>query len=212
MGYRMGAAHRRSPKSGNAARGAGDARPDAGPDDKTTGDKPLNRLFATLCLGVTLSLPVAARADEAADRVAVATTLVNKTLIKNLQTGFNVALEKTVAPMPEARAEAVRKELLDEFDKQRGLMVEGLSKDYAEKFSLAELKHLDEIYSDPTYLKFQTMNADPNSSVTAISQNSVTKLLNMLAVASASDNTPKTGAPPMPPGMPPAAAPAPAPK
>lgn len=55
------------------------------------------------------------------------------------------------------------------------------------------------------------MNADPNSSVTAISQNSVTKLLNMLAVAAATDNTPKPGAAPMPP-VPPAAAPAPAPK
>lgn len=42
------------------------------------GDKPLNRLIATLCLGVTLSLPLAAHADEAADRVATATTLVNK--------------------------------------------------------------------------------------------------------------------------------------
>ena len=168
------------------------------------GDKPLNRLIATLCLGVTLTLPLAAHADEAADRVATATTLVNKTLIKNLQTGFNVALEKTVAPMPEARAEAVRKELTDEFEKQRKIMVEGLSKEYAEKFSLAELKHLDEIYSDPVYEKFQTMNADPNSAVTAISQNSVTKLLNMLAVASATDNAP--------PGAPPSPVPAPAPK
>ena len=95
----------------------------------------MNRLIATLCLGVTLSLPLAARADEAADRLTAATTLVNKTLIKNLQTGFNVALEKTVAPMPEARAEAVRKELLAEFEKQRGIMIEGLSKDYAEKFT-----------------------------------------------------------------------------
>ena len=147
---------------------------------------------------MTLGLPVAARADDAADRVAAATTLVNKTLIKNLQTGFNVAVEKTVAPMPEARGEAVRKELGDEFEKQRGIMVEGLSKEYAQKFTLAELKHLDEIYADPIYLKFQTFNADPNSSVTAISQNSVTKLLNMLAVASAADNTPTPGAPPMP--------------
>lgn len=172
------------------------------------GDKPLKRLIATLCLSASLSLPLAARADEAADRVAAATTLVNKTLIKNLQTGFNVALEKTVAPMPEARAESVRKELTDEFDKQRGIMVEGLSKEYSEKFTLAELKHLDEIYSDPTYLKFQTLNADPNSTVTAISQGSVTKLLNMLAVAAATDNTPKPGMAPVPP----TAAPAPAPK
>lgn len=167
----------------------------------------MNRLIATLSLGAALALPLAARADEAADRVTAATALVNKTLIKNLQTGFNVAIDKTVTPMPEARAEAVRKELTDEFEKQRGIMVEGLSKEYAQKFTLAELKHLDEIYADPTYLKFQTMNADPNSAVTAISQNSVTKLLNMLAVASAADNTPKPNGAPMP--MP---APAPAPK
>ena len=162
----------------------------------------MNRLIATLCLGAALGLPLAARADEAADRVAAATDLVNKTLIKNLQTGFSVAVEKTVAPMPEARAEAVRKELGDEFDRQRGIMVEGLSKEYAQKFTLTELKHLDEIYADPTYLKFQTFNADPNSSVTAISQNSVTKLLNMLAVASAADNTPQPGAGPAPTQMP----------
>lgn len=162
----------------------------------------MNRLIATLCLGVTLSIPFAARADEAADRVAAATDLVNKTLIRNLQTGFNAAVEKTVAAMPEARAGAVRRELGDEFDRQRGIMVEGLSKEYAQKFTLPELKHLDEIYADPTYLKFQTLNADPNSSVTAISQNSVTKLLNMLAVASAADNAPQPGAGPAPTQMP----------
>ena len=145
----------------------------------------MNRLIATLCLGVTLSIPFAARADEAADRVAAATDLVNKTLIRNLQTGFNAAVEKT-----------------DEFDRQRGIMVEGLSKEYAQKFTLPELKHLDEIYADPTYLKFQTLNADPNSSVTAISQNSVTKLLNMLAVASAADNAAQPGAGPAPTQMP----------
>ncbi|MDP4021186.1 hypothetical protein Q8W71_01000 [Methylobacterium sp. NEAU 140] len=155
----------------------------------------MNRLIATLCLGAALSLPLAARADDMADRVTQATQLVNKTLIKNLQTGFNVALEKTTAPMPEARAEAVRKELNAEFDKQRTVMVEGLSKEYAQKFTLDELKHLDAIYSDPIYLKFQNMNADPNSAVTAISQNSVTKLLNMLAVAAATDNQPQLGTP-----------------
>ncbi|MFC6790541.1 hypothetical protein ACFQE0_13580 [Methylobacterium komagatae] len=157
----------------------------------------MNRLIATLCLGVALSAPLAAHADDMSDRVTEATKLVNKTLIKNLQNGFNVALEKTTASMPEERAESVRKELNAEFEKQRTLMVEGLSKEYAQKFSLTELKHLDEIYSDPVYEKFQTMNADPNSSVTAISQNSVTKLLNMLAVASATTNPPP-GAPPVP--------------
>lgn len=166
------------------------------------GDTPLNRLLASFCLSLSLGLPLAAHADEAADRIAAATALVNKTLIKNLQTGFNVAVEKTVTPMPEARAEAVRKELGDEFDKQRGIMVEGLSKEYAQRFTLTELKHLDEIYADPTYLKFQTFNADPNSSVTAISQNSVTKLLNMLAVASAADNNPQPGTGPAPMQMP----------
>jgi hypothetical protein len=166
----------------------------------------LNRLLPIFCLGAALGLPLgAARADEASDRTAKASELVNKTLIKNLQTGFNVAVEKTVAPMPEARAEAVRKDLNAEFEKQRGIMVEGLSKEYAQKFSLDELKHLDGIYADPIYLKFQTMNADPNSGVTAISQNSVTKLLNMLAVAAATDNQPPAGAPPVP-------APAPTPK
>ncbi len=50
---------------------------------------------------------------------------MNKTLIKNLQTGFNVALEKTTAQMQGARADSVRKELNDEFEKQRAIMVEG---------------------------------------------------------------------------------------
>lgn len=158
----------------------------------------MNRLFATLCLTTALALPLAARADEAADKLAQAQTLVNKTLIKNLQTGFATALEKTVAAMPEQKGEAVRKELNAEFERQRGIMVEGLSKEYAEKFSLSELKHLNEIYDDKTYQKFQAMNADPNSSVTAISQGSVTKLLNMLAVAAAGDATGQAGTPPVP--------------
>ncbi len=170
----------------------------------------MNRLIATLCLGAALSAPLAARADDMGERVTEATKLVNRTLIKNLQTG---------SPWPgedhgrDARGPGrrVRKELNAEFEKQRTVMVEGLSKEYAQKFSLAELKHLDEIYSDPVYEKFQTMNADPNSSVTAISQNSVTKLLNMLAVAAATDNqppgSPSTGGAPTP-----IAPPAPAPK
>ncbi|WP_375465483.1 hypothetical protein [uncultured Methylobacterium sp.] len=161
----------------------------------------MRRFLAALCLTTALATPLAppsARADEAADKVAEARTLVTKTLIKNLQTGFTAALEKTVAPMPEDKSEAVRKELMTEFDKQSGIMVDGLSKAYADKFTLAELKHLDEIYEDKTYLKFQALNADPSSTVTTISQASVTKLLNMLAVASAGDNAPTPGAPPAP--------------
>ena len=38
--------------------------------------------------------------------------------------GFNIALEKTVAQMPDDKSAAVRKEVQAEFDKQRGLMVE----------------------------------------------------------------------------------------
>lgn len=158
----------------------------------------MTRLLAALCLTTVLGLPLAARADEAAEKLAEAKTLVTKTLIRNLQTGFNAALEKTVAPMPEDKSESVRKELTTEFDKQSGIMVDGLSKEYADKFALADLKHLNEIYEDKTYQKFQTINADPSSAVTAISQASVTKLLNMLAIASAGDNAPKAGMPPMP--------------
>ncbi len=165
----------------------------------------MTRLLATLCLTTALVLPIAARADEAADKVTEAKTLVSKTLIKNLKTGFDAALDKTIATMPDDKSEAVRKELMAEFDKQSGIMVEGLSKEYASKFELPELKHLNEIYEDKTYLKFQAINADPSSSVTAISQASVTKLLNMLAIAAAGDNSPKPGAPM------PAPAPAPAP-
>ena len=166
----------------------------------------MTRLIATLCLATALALPLAARADEAADKAAEAKALVNKTLIRNLQTGFSAALEKTVASMPEQKAEAVRKELLGEFERQRGIMLDGLSKEYADKFSLTELKHLNEIYDDKTYQKFQTMNADPSSTVTAISQASVTKLLNMLAVAAAGGESQQPGTPPVP-----APSPAPAP-
>ena len=156
------------------------------------------RLIPILCLGASLALPISVRADETADRVAAATDLVTKTLIKNLQTGFNVAVDKTVAAVPAARAEALRKELGDAFERQRVIMIDGLSKEYAQRFTLPELKHLDEIYADPTYLKFQALNGDPNSPVSAISQGAVTKLLNMLAVASAADNTPQPEAPPAP--------------
>jgi hypothetical protein len=154
----------------------------------------MTRLLATLCLTTALCLPMAARADDAAERIAVAKDLVQKTTIKNLEVGFTGALEKTVAPMKEDKAEAVRKEIRAEFDKQRETMLEGLSKAYAEKFSLDELKHLSEIYGDKTYQKFQAVNADPASTVSTISQASVTKLLNMLAIASAGDSV-ANGAP-----------------
>ncbi|WP_027170691.1 hypothetical protein [Methylobacterium sp. 10] len=156
----------------------------------------MTRLLATLMLTTALCVPFAARADDAADRIAVAKDLVQKTLIKNLETGFTGALEKTVQPMPEDKAEAIRKEVRAEFDKQREVMIEGLSKAYAEKFNLDELKHLSGIYDDKIYQKFQAINSDPASTVTVISQGAVTKILNMLAIASAGDRP--AGAPPLP--------------
>lgn len=164
----------------------------------------MTRLLATLCLTTALCLPIAARADDASDRIVVAKELVQKTLIKNLETGFAGALEKTVAPMTEDKAEAVRKEIRAEFDKQRETMVEGLSKAYADKFTLDELKHLSGIYDDKVYQKFQALNADPASTVTTISQASVTKLLNMLAIAAAGDSQAAPGGTPAP-AAPPAA-------
>ncbi len=156
----------------------------------------MRRVLATLMLTTALLAPLAARADDLSDRVTVAKDLVQKTLIKNLEAGFNGALEKTVQPMAEDKAEAVRKEVRAEFDKQREIMIDGLSKAYAEKFSLDELKHLSGIYDDKIYQKFQAINSDPASTVTVISQSAVTKLLNMLAIASAGDKP--AGAPPLP--------------
>ncbi|MEA1833219.1 hypothetical protein U8607_14130 [Methylobacterium durans] len=156
------------------------------------------RLLATLCLTTALTLPLAARADEAADKLAEAKILVQKTVIKNLENGFNVALEKTVAPMKDEKADAIRKEIRAEFENQRGIMTEGLAKEYADKFSLAELKRINEIYDDKTYQKFQTINADPSSTVTTISQNAVTKLINMLTVAAAGENGGAPAGMPMP--------------
>ena len=161
----------------------------------------MTRLLATLCLTTALCLPVAARADDASDRIAAAKDLVEKTTLKNLEVGFTGALEKTVAPMKEDKAEAVRKEIRAEFDKQRETMLDGLSKAYAEKFTLDELKHLSGIYGDKTYQKFQAVNADPKSEVNLLSQSVVTRLLNMLTLAAASDQ--KGGAPGgLPGGMP----------
>lgn len=145
------------------------------------------RLFAPLSLALALALPVSAHADDAAERTAVATAIVNKTVIKTLDTGFNVTLEKTVAQMTPERAEKVRKEARGEFDTQRTNLVDGLSKQYADKFNLDELKRIQGIYDDPIYQRFQALNADPKSEINIISQAAVTKLLNMLTLAAASD-------------------------
>jgi hypothetical protein len=148
------------------------------------------RLFATAGLALVLAMPLAAHADDTADKVAVAKALVDKTILKTLDTGFAGALEKTVGQMPEEKAEKVRKEARAEFDTQRQNLLDGISKQYAEKFSLDDLKHLQGIYDDPIYQKYQAMNADPKSEINVISQAAVTKLLNMLTLAAAGDQKP----------------------
>ena len=145
------------------------------------------RLLTTLSLALALALPLSARADDAADRTAIAKAIVNKTVIKTLDTGFNATLEKTVSQMADGRAEDVRKQARAEFDTQRTALIDGLSAQYADKFSLDELKHIQGIYDDPIYQKFQAMNADPKSEINIISQAAVTKLLNMLTLVAASD-------------------------
>ena len=142
---------------------------------------------ATLCLALALSLPLSARADDASEKLEVAKALVDKTVLKTLDNGFGVSLEKTVSQMPDDKAEKVRKEARAEFDRQRQVMLDGLSRTYAEKFGLEDLKHLQTIYDDKVYQKFQALNADPKSEINIISQAAVTRLLNMLTLAAAGD-------------------------
>lgn len=143
----------------------------------------MKKTLTALCMAAALSAPLAARADDASERLAIATNLVEKTVLKTLDAGFGGALEKTVSQMPDEKADTVRKEARAEFDKQRAILVDGLSKQYADKFKLDELKRIQGIYDDPVYQKFQAMNADPKSEINIISQAAVTRLLNMLTLA-----------------------------
>ena len=157
---------------------------------------PSMRLAAATGLALALALASPARADQAAEKLAAAKTIVDRTVLKTLDSGFGGALEKTVASMPEDKAETVRKEARAEFDRQRAQLADGLSKQYAERFSLDELKRIQGIYADPVYQKFQALNADPKSEINLISQAAVTRLLNMLTLAAAGEN--KGGLPPNP--------------
>lgn len=147
----------------------------------------MKKTFTALCLAAALSAPLAARADDASERLAIAKTLVEKTVLKTLDAGFGGALEKTVSQMPDDKAEKVRTEARAEFDKQRAILVDGLSKQYAEKLKLDELKRIQGVYDDPIYQKFQSINADPKSEINVISQAAVTRLLNMLTLAATGD-------------------------
>lgn len=143
--------------------------------------------IATLALAMTLAAPLAARADDAAAKLEAAKSLVDKTVLKTLDTGFSASLEKTVGPMPPEKADSVRKEARAEFDKQRQLMLDGLSKVYADRFSLNELNHIRGIYDDKVYQKFQAINSDPKSEINLISQAGVTRLLTMLSLIAQGD-------------------------
>lgn len=149
---------------------------------------------AALCLALALAAPLAAHADENADKLTIAKSIVDKTILKTLDTGFSASLEKTVAQMPEDKAEKTRKDARTEFATQRQVLLDGLSKNYAEKFSLDELKRVQAIYDDPIYQKFQAVNADPKSDINLLSQATVTKLLNMLSlIAAGNQPSPITG-------------------
>lgn len=173
----------------------------------------MRKMIATIGLAVALAQPFAARADETADKVAVAKSIVEKTILKTLDTGFHGAVEKAASQMPDDKASAFRKDADAEFNKQREVLLNGISKNYAEKFSLADLKHIVGIYDDPVYQKFQLNNSDPNSEINVLSQAAVTRLLNLITIAAAGGEQ-KGGAPgpmPMPsPASPPGAPPAPA--
>lgn len=143
--------------------------------------------ITALCLAAALAAPLAARADDNAEKLTVAKAIVDKTILKTLDTGFSQSLEKTVSQMPEEKAEKTRKDARAEFDNQRQILLEGLSKNYAEKFNLDELKRVQGIYDDKTYQKFQAVNSDPKSEVNMMSQAAVTKLLNMLTLIAAGE-------------------------
>jgi len=162
----------------------------------------LPRLAAGLALGLVLAGP--ARADD--DRVALARDIVVKTVARNLTQAFKQAEEKTLASMSAEQAGKLRPELEQTFAQERDTLVEGLSKEYAQKFDAAELKRLAGIYDDPVYQKFQALNADPTSMVTTITKDAVTKMMNLLSLAALSQQG--NGQTPPPQGVP---APTPAP-
>ncbi|WP_298957514.1 hypothetical protein [uncultured Methylobacterium sp.] len=134
-----------------------------------------------LCLALVLAGLPAARADE---RIAVARGLIEKTVAKTLTDGFRQAAAGTLAKLSPELAEQARPEIDRTFVQERANLVDALSKEYAQKFSEDELRHISKIYDDPVYQRFQALNADPNSLVSGITKETVTKLMNLLALTS----------------------------
>ncbi len=172
--------------------------------------RPLPPLAAGLALALVLAGP--ARADD--DRLALARDIVTKTVARNLTQAFKQAEEKTLSGMSAEQAGKLRPELEKTFAQERDGLVDGLAKEYAQKFDAAELKRLAAIYDDPVYQKFQALNADPTSMVTTITKDAVTKMMNLLSLAALSQQgngqTPQ-GVPAPAPTPAPAPAPVPAP-
>ncbi|MEH3145875.1 MAG: hypothetical protein PGN34_11125 [Methylobacterium frigidaeris] len=140
-----------------------------------------------LCLALVLAGAPAARADE---RRALARALVEKTVAKNLAEGFRQAAAGTLAKLSPELAGQVRPEIERTFAQERQNLVEALSQEYAQTFSEDELRHIAKIYDDPVYQRFQALNADPNSLVSGITKETVTKLMNLLALTSLSQQKP----------------------
>ncbi|GJD65223.1 hypothetical protein [Methylobacterium frigidaeris] len=170
----------------------------------------LPHLAAGLVLALALALAGPARADD--ERLTLARDIVTKTVARNLTQAFKQAEEKTLASMSAEQADKLRPELDKTFAQERDTLVDGLSKEYAQKFDGPELKRLVAIYDDPVYQKFQALNADPTSMVTTITKDAVTKMMNLLSLAALSQQG--NGQTPVPQGVPaptPAPSPVPAP-
>ncbi|MBK3399794.1 hypothetical protein HPY23_25280 [Methylobacterium sp. IF7SW-B2] len=172
--------------------------------------RPLPRLAAGLALALVLA--GTARADD--ERLTLARDIVTKTVARNLTAAFKQAEEKTLSAMTAEQSAKLRPDLEKTFAQERDGLVDGLAKEYAQKFDAAELKRLAAIYDDPVYQKFQALNADPTSMVTTITKDAVTKMMNLLSLAALSQQgngqAPAPGAAPAPAPMP-APAPVPAP-
>ncbi|KMO39758.1 hypothetical protein VQ02_09510 [Methylobacterium variabile] len=168
----------------------------------------MRRALSLLVAGLALGLSLAGAAFAQDERVALARDIVAKTVARNLTSAFAQAEEKTLASMSAEQAAKLRPELEKSFGQERDTLVDQLSKEYAQKFDTGELKRLAAIYDDPTYQKFQALNADPTSMVTSITKDAVTKMMNLLTLAVLSQQG--NGQTPAPQGAP-APAPVPAP-
>ncbi|WP_018260380.1 hypothetical protein [Methylobacterium sp. WSM2598] len=157
----------------------------------------MTRTLPLLALALALAAP-AAPAARAEERTDLARSIVERTVARNLGLAFKQAEERSLASLSKEQADKLRPELDKGFEQERAKLVDDLSKEYAQKFGDDELKQLTRIYDDPTYQKFQALNADPNSLVSSITKDAVTRMMNMLTLATLSTQQPQPGAGPAP--------------